>query len=231
MKILLVNPNSSEKVSRNMRDVLSPPEGVILETYTAPDSAPREITGVETSKTSESIVLEDIRQRGIAENYDGFIVCCYSDHPLIKSLSALSGKPVIGIMQATLLYSLLNPNLQKLFILTSTSGWEPLLDQGIQDFLGVKEFPSTKFQRTVGLDIAVTNLANEEEYGKIRDKVTHILKDEYKGDHIDCVLLGCAGMAGLNTKLSTDFPGVLFIDSVEIALEFLMGLVRFSKNK
>lgn len=231
MKILLVNPNSSEKVSRNMRDVLTPPEEVDLETYTAPASAPREITGVETSKTSESIVLNDIRNRNIAEKYDGFIVCCYSDHPLIKSLAALSGKPVIGIMQATLLYALLNPSLQKLFILTSTSGWEPILDQGIIDFLGVDEFPIKKFQKTIGLDIAVTNLANEEEYGKIREKVTHILKSQYKEDSIGCVLLGCAGMAGLNTKLSSDFPGILFVDSVEIALEFLIGLVRFSTIK
>ena len=81
-----------------------------------------------------------------------------------------------------------------------------------------------------GLDIAVTNLANEEEYSKIREKATHILKTQYKADNIDCVLLGCAGMAGLNKKLSSDFPGVLFIDSVEIALELLIGLVRFSNH-
>ncbi|KAI5970392.1 DCG1 [Candida margitis] len=229
MKILLVNPNSSEKVSRNMRNVLSPPESVNLDTYTAPDSSPREITGIETSKQSETVVLEDIKNRRIAEEYDGFIVCCYSDHPLIKSLAALSNKPVMGIMQATLLYALSNPNIQKSFILTSTSGWEPLLDQGIIDFLGVDGFPAKKFQKTIGLDIAVTNLANEEEYGKIREKVRFILGHQYKTDNIDCVLLGCAGMAGLNSKLGADFPGVFFIDSVEIALELLIGLIRFSK--
>ncbi|KAI5958354.1 DCG1 [Candida theae] len=231
MKILLVNPNSSANVSHNMRAVLSPPDGVELETYTAPESAPREITGVETSKTSESIVLDDIKKRNIADNYDGFVVCCYSDHPLIRSLAALSGKPVIGIMQATLLYALSNANLQKSFILTSTSGWEPILDKGIVDFMGVDKFPAKKFQRTIGLDIAVTNLANEEEYGKIRIKVADILNEKYKDDEINCVLLGCAGMAGLSAKLAADFPGVLFVDSVEIALEFIVGLVRFSKLK
>ena len=42
-------------------------------------------------------------------NYDGYLVCCYSDHPLVYSLGKLTKKPVMGIMQATLLFALLQP--------------------------------------------------------------------------------------------------------------------------
>ncbi|KAI5960442.1 DCG1 [Candida pseudojiufengensis] len=230
MKILIINPNSSVKVTNNLKDILKVPKGVELSFYTAPSSAPKEITGNETSKLSEEIVLNDIKESDISKDYDGFMVCCYSDHPLIKSLSELSKKPVMGIMQATLLYTLSNPNVKKSFILTSTKEWEPILDSGIVDFFGLKEFPKDRFQKTIGLDINVTNLADEKQYGEIKTKLNYILNDLYSNDHINCVLLGCAGMAGLDSKLSIDFPGIYFIDSCKIATEFLTGLIRFNEQ-
>ena len=44
----------------------------------------------------------------------------------------------------------------------------------------------------------VTNLADEEQFSKIYN-VTKSIFNEYKD--VGCVLLGCAGMAGLDTKL------------------------------
>ncbi|KAI5953482.1 DCG1 [Candida jiufengensis] len=230
MKLLIINPNSSEKVTNNLKGILRSPENVNLSFYTAPSNAPKEITGEKTSKESEIIVLKDIKDKNIANDYDGFMVCCYSDHPLVRSLSELSKKPVMGIMQATLLYTLSNPNVTRSFILTSTSEWESILDKAITNYFGYKEFPVNRFQKTIGLNINVTNLADKEEYGKIKKKVNHILNEQYKNDHINCVLLGCAGMAGLDSKLSTDFPEIYFIDSCKIATEFLIGLVRFNKQ-
>lgn len=45
-----------------------------------------------------------------------------------------------------------------------------------------------------------------------------------------CVLLGCAGMAGLDKKLGNTFPGIKFIDSVKIGVQFLESLVRFDRE-
>lgn len=49
---------------------------------------------------------------------------------------------------------------------------------------------------------------------------------EYASDNIDCVLLGCAGMAGLDEKLHAEFPHIVFIDSVKAGVEFLVSLTR-----
>lgn len=227
MKLLIINPNSSEKVTANLSEILTTPEGFSLHFYTAPKEAPAEISGEETSIESEKIALADLLKIGAHTRYDGYLVCCYSDHPLIYSLAKHTKKPILGIMQATLLYSLLNPRVKKLFILTSFNEWEGLLDKGVEDFVGTSGFPIGKFERTKALDISVLSLSDPEEYKKIHKRVEDILQREYARKDINCVLLGCAGMAGLDEKLTNSFPGVLFIDSVKIGVELLAGLVRF----
>lgn len=229
--ILVVNPNSSTSVTDNLKNILVNPPLVEFEFYTGPPESPKEINGHETSVLSEKAVLPDLLAKGSIDKHDGFLICCYSDHPLIHSLGKLTDKPVIGIMQATLLYALLNPSVTKLFILTSVNEWEPLLDKAITDFVGADSFPVRKFQRTKGLDVSVLSLSDPEEYAKITTRVTDILHSEYAQDGIDCVLLGCAGMAGLDEKLASTFPGVQFIDSVKIGVEFLTGLIRFQSNQ
>lgn len=229
LSLLVVNPNSSEKVTTNLEKILVAPPGVDLTFYTAPSSAPKEIDGNHTSILSEHSVLPDLLAKDVASKYDGFLICCYSDHPLIYSFGKHTKKPILGIMQATLLYSLLNPSVNKLFILTSVDEWELILDNAITSFIGTTEFPAKKFQKTKALNVSVLNLSDPNEFAKIYNKVKKFL-DEYANDSIDCVLLGCAGMAGLDSKLTEAFPGIQFIDSVKIGVELLTGLVRFNKQ-
>lgn len=229
VKILVINPNSSEQVTKNLEKTITQPENVQLFFYTGPSDSPKEITPT-TSLQSEKAVLEDFKVN-IEDrlNYDGYLVCCYSDHPLVYSLGKLTKKPVMGIMQATLLFALLQPTTKttRLFILTSTSEWELVLDQSIIDFVGADNFPVKKFEKTRGLNVNVTNLADEEQFSKIYN-VTKSIFNEYKD--VGCVLLGCAGMAGLDTKLGEKFPNVRFIDSVKIGIEQLVTLIRFDRQ-
>lgn len=232
MKLLVINPNSSKKVTDNLATILHTPPGFTLHYYTAPEAAPKEISGEETSLLSEKVVLPDLLERNAHKEYDGYLICCYLDHPLVYSLGKHTNKPIMGIMQATLLYALLNPTVKKLFILTSFNEWEPLLDAGVHKFTvgdAKVDFPIGKFQRTKALDISVLSLNDPEEFQKIVDRVDSIINGEYKG--ADCVLLGCAGMAGLDEKLSQKFPDVLFIDSTKIGVELLSSLVRFESAR
>lgn len=231
LKLLIINPNSSEKVTSDLEESITPPPGLSLHFYTAPADAPKEITGTETSVKSGQVVLENLQERDLLRGFDGFLVCCYSDHPLVHSISTLTDKPILGIMQATLLYSLLRPSPRKLFVLTSGSGWNPLLDQAIVDFFGCGTFPQTRFQKTQALDIEILSLNDKANFEAVTNKVRDLLEVEYGADDIGCVLLGCAGMAGLDAKLTEVFPQVEFIDSVKIGVELLAGLARFQSNK
>ncbi|CUM67939.1 uncharacterized protein PRCAT00005652001 [Priceomyces carsonii] len=228
--VFIINPNSSESVTNNLKNVLVMSPNVEYNFYTAPPEAPKEISGHKSSLESERIVLPDLLKKGVLDKYDGFLVCCYSDHPLIHSLGQRTRKPVLGIMQATLTYSLLSSLVNKLFILTSFSDWEPLLDQGIIDYVGSDRFPLGKFQKTKALNISVLDLSDPKEFAKIRERVNYFLNVEYAKEKINCVLLGCAGMAGLDSKLSESFPNVLFIDSVKVGVDLLVTLIKFNST-
>lgn len=228
--LLVINPNSSKKVTDDLeRTVVAPPD-VVLEFYTAPAASPKEITGTETSIKSGEIVLEDLVKKGLLKKYDGYLVCCYSDHPLVHSIPSQTAKPVLGIMQATLLYSLLRSSPKKLFVLTSGKDWNPLLDQAIVDFFGCGTFPLNKFQKTQSLDIEIVSLNDERNFAEVTAIVRQLLEVKYAADDIDCVLLGCAGMAGLDSKLTEVLPHIQFVDSVKIGVELLVALARFRPN-
>ncbi|GEQ72467.1 hypothetical protein JCM33374_g6154 [Metschnikowia sp. JCM 33374] len=224
--ILVINPNSSTKVTDNLRGILRAPENITLEFYTAPATSPKEIDGTETSILSEQATLPDLLEKNLHTAHDGYLVCCYSDHPLIASLAKQTKKPVLGIMQATLLYSYANARLNKSFVLTSTSGWNSILDEAITAFAGSGVFPASKFQHTRALDVSVLSLADASEFKKISDRLDVFL-EEYKDDGIDCVLLGCAGMAGLDEKLGALYPDIEFIDSCKAGVAFLVSLMSF----
>lgn len=228
--ILIINPNSSQKVTDNLEKILAPPPGIRLHFYTGPSSAPKEIDGEETLHLSEQAVLGDLLEQNLHKKHKGYLVCCYSDHPLVHSLAKHTKAPVLGIMQATLLYSYANARLTKTFVLTSTSGWNDLLDKAIVAFAGAGTFPTQKFQRTRALDVLVLSLADPHEFKKISDRLDSVLR-EYKSDNINCVLLGCAGMAGLDDKLSALYPDIVFVDSVKIGVEFVTGLMHFESER
>lgn len=228
MSILVINPNSSQKVTDNLEKILVAPPNIKLSFYTAPPDAPEEIDGEPALIISEKVVLSDLLSKGLQNQYSGFLVCCYSDHPLVYSLAKQTTAPVLGIMHATLLYSYANARLTKSFVMTSTSGWNDTLDEAIVKFAGADTFPSKKFNRTRALDVLVLKLSDPTEFKKITDRV-EVFLEEYSDDNIDCILLGCAGMAGLDDKLSEKFPGIVFVDSVKIGVEFLTGLMHFGK--
>lgn len=226
LSLLVINPNSSTSVTENLRKTVTAPHGTTLEFYTAPASAPREISGSETLKESEEAVLPDILEKKLLDAHDGFLVACYSDHPLVRSLAQHTTKPILGIMQATLLYSFGNQRFRKLIVITSTSGWLPLLDEATTQFAGSGKFPEARFYKSRALDVLVLNLSDSSEFEKIADRVGHILRENGQSEPIDCVLLGCAGMAGLDAKLRQRFPDVEFIDSVKAGVSFLRSLAE-----
>ncbi|KAF8002900.1 hypothetical protein HF325_002145 [Metschnikowia pulcherrima] len=152
--ILVINPNSSVKVTNNLRNILKAPAGLTLEFYTAPSSSPEEIDGTETLILSEKATLPDLLEKKLHLAHDGYLVCCYSDHPLTRT--------------------------------------------------------------------------DASEFKKISDRVDLFLQ-EYKNEKIDCVLLGCAGMAGLDEKLAEIYPDIEFVDSCKAGVAFLLSLMAFAK--
>lgn len=218
-KFLIINPNSSVSVTQNLKSLLPVPPNVQLDFYTAPKVAPLEIDGYDTSIASAEIVYPEI-VRDHLKNYDAFLVCCYSDHPLINELRKVTDKPILGIFQATITYAL-TQSPAKFGILTSTRSWEAILDKAVFDFFGGADVPL--FTGTVASNVNVTKLGDDEYFQQVVDKAKILAE---RGSKI--IILGCAGLSGLESKLKAAIPGVQFVDSVKIGTELLNTIVRFS---
>lgn len=223
VNILVINPNSSVSVTETIREAIGPRSDIDLGYYTAPPTAPKEINGDETAAQSEAAVLEDLKKNSaLVDGFEVFLVCCFSDHPLVYSLPRLTGKPAVGMMQATLAYTILTATIEKLIILTSVRSWEPLLDKALARFMGTGTFPSGKFEKTRALEVGVVDLAKSFEI--VCQRMESIL-GEYKGS-VNAVILGCAGLTGMGPQLQKRFRGIEFVDGIITGVEFLSSIAH-----
>jgi len=217
---LIVNPNSSKSVTENLEQILPVPPNTTLKYYTGPPSAPPEIDGPETSKQSAEACFPELWDSYM--DHDGFLICCYSDHPLIYKLREITKKPVLGIFQASVTYAV-TTSPSKFGILTSTSSWEPILNEAVKGFFGNVDVPL--FTGTVASNINVLKLGDPKYFKKLIERAQICVDAGAK-----TILLGCAGLSGLEEKLEAEFDGVRFIDSVKFGSELLNTLVRFNKT-
>lgn len=144
MKILVINPNSTESVTVGLQKSLDPvaPAGVELGYFTAPKKAPPSSHTFHLSCLCGVYCFEELLRIGAFEEYDAFLVCCCSggsrvrlledavarlteavccpcaDHPLqhmIRDhLRSTSRKPAIGMFEAGISHCLMLGKVQRL---------------------------------------------------------------------------------------------------------------------
>ncbi|GME83501.1 unnamed protein product [Ambrosiozyma monospora] len=235
-RILIINPNSSESMTQGLSTLITtPPSGFQLEFFTAPPTAPPSINNSEEGLLSCQECLKELKSKPIKYlEYDGYLVGCYSDHPLVYELRKLVGTKaqVMGIFQASVLYSLNSASEEnKVAILTSGKDWEPILDEAVYRFFNGKGAVEKKtyseslppiFIPTLAAGVDVLKLADPDNYNILKNKVNQLI-----AQNASTILLGCAGLATLDGKLSSDFPNVTFVDSVKAGIELLVAYIRF----
>ena len=105
-------------------------------------SGPASINNNEDAEESLRHCITELNER---LDYDGFIVACYSKHPLIDWLehrikSKNQARPVIGIMQASVSRSIqLIDRSGRFGIVTTSSDWQPLLTNAVQEMAGTRD--------------------------------------------------------------------------------------------
>lgn len=185
-----------------------------ISTYTAP-SGPNSINNEDDADKSAEIVFEDLRNKNkdLLNHNDGFIVACYSLHPLTEKIKSIlpydhSGS-VIGIFEASVLISqelLLwprdstKPRLGQFGIVTTGRYWEQVLTDGAKEIMARENIPSHFFSRVVstGLSAAELHTMPAEEVRSRMIEATKKLLDE---ESVQVICLGCAGMAGMDATV------------------------------
>ncbi len=215
MKILCINPNSSSEVTEGIEK--------ICKEYALPGTeveiklikeAPSGIESYHDAAISEKYLLE--RFKGWKEKYDGFIIACHSDIG-VDLLRELTDKPVIGIGEASMLFAL--PLGHKFSILSLKRKKIPQKEDLVKKY-GLENRCAS---------IRATGLGVVAHYKEKREKLIQEGEKAVKEDRAEVLILGCAGMAGLDKEIEK-IVGVPVIDGVVSALMLMESLIRYGAS-
>lgn len=215
MKILCINPNSSQEVTVGIEN--------ICKNYALPTTeievkcikeAPPGIESYHDAAISEKYLLDKFEEW--EEQYDGFIVACHSDVG-VDLLRELTAKPVIGIGEASMLFAL--PLGHKFSILSLKRKKIPQKENLVKKYGFENRCASI---RVTGLGVVDNDMGKREKL--IQEGIKAV-----KEDGAEVLILGCAGMAGIDKEIEK-IIGVPVIDGVVSALLIMEALIRYGVN-
>jgi allantoin racemase len=217
MRLLVVNPNTSREMTETIR-VAAEAAGRVIDVEVdtvCPAGGPESIEGRFDEIVSAYWTLECVMQ--VVERYAGVVVACYGPHPAIEGIREATDVPCLGIMEASALYAL--PLGSRFSIVTTSPRWQPLLEEGVM-LLGLSERCASV--RSSGL--AVLDL-DRLPAAQVRARLAEEARAAVEQDGAEVILLGCAGMAGLQETVA-DAAGVPVVDPVWAGVTLVGALAR-----
>ncbi|MFC1564030.1 aspartate/glutamate racemase family protein [candidate division KSB1 bacterium] len=210
MKILIINPNSDPEMTETIRKAAEIyADGDFEVDCKLTPGAPKFIETYEDDIQCSHGMLQLVREN--EDKADAFIVACHDD-PNLDAIKEITAKPVVGIGEASMKIATMLGH--KFSVLStdkhSVPGKEALVRKyHLQDQLASVKAP----------DEAITDLSDFQSFLKVASTAV----DE---DMAEVIVLGCAGLAGMDKKLEKEL-NVPVLDGVVCALIIAVGLVRY----
>lgn len=215
-RILVINPNSTEAVTRGIDDACAPLRiagGPQIECVTLAEGPP----GIESQQHVDGVVapmLDLVRRR--EADCAAFVIACYSD-PGLHSVREATRKPVLGISECGILTAL---------TLGHRFGVIAILGKSIPRHLrylgamGVLD----RLAGELPVGLGVTELSDAERtFGRMVD-VGKALRDAHGAN---VVVMGCAGMARYRKPLQDEI-GIPVVEPTQAAVAMAIGRVRLN---
>ena len=214
-RILVVNPNSNDVVTKGLADALAPiafKDGPEIDCVTLKEGP----YGIETQEHVESVTLPLRRLVAGSNEVDAFVIACYSDPGLHVCREATS-RPVFGINEAGVLTALARAERFGVIAIGQRSirrHVRYMRQMGLLDrFAG---------ERPLNMSVAET-AAGE----KTLERMIEVGKELRDRDGADAIVMGCAGMARHRQPLEAAL-GVPVIDPTQAAVAMAIGAVQFA---
>ncbi len=216
MRILVINPNSTEAVTRGIDQAVEPLRmagGPAIDCVTLKEGPP----GIETQQHVDSVaqpLLKLVRERD--GEYAAFVIACYSD-PGLHSVREATKKPVLGISECGILTAL---------TLGHRFGVIAILEKSIPRHLryvgalGVTD----RLAGELAVGIPVVELSNEDKTFRRMVEVGKALRERHGAD---VVVMGCAGMARYRKPLQ-DAISIPVVEPTQAAVAMAIGRVRLN---
>lgn len=214
VKICVINPNSTASMTEKIHEAAcaAANEGTEIVTRSPPRN-PASIEGYYDEARAAVGVLDEIA-RAEKEGADGFVIACFGDPGLLAARELARG-PVVGIAEAAMhVASFISEG----FAIVSMPARALTGMQRLVSAYGMQE----RCRRVRMIDLPV--LALEDEGFDAHRVVVEECAKAVREDQVDCVLLGCAGMADLAADV-TARVGVPAIDGVAAAVKMVESLV------
>jgi allantoin racemase len=211
-RIVVINPNSNEAVTRGLDDALRPlgfadgPEIVCTTLAEGP-------YGIETQADVESVAMPLRRLVESDNGADAFVIACYSD-PGLHVCREGTDRPVFGIAESGVLTALAR---------AETFGVIAIKQRSIRRHVRyLRQMGLT--ERLAGerpLEMSVAETASGEGTLERLVAVGRALRDE---DGAGAIVMGCAGMARHRRALEQEL-GIPVIDPTQAAVTMALGTV------
>jgi len=218
VRILVINPNSTEAVTRGIDEAVEPLRmagGPAIDCVTLKEGPP----GIETQQHVDGVVqplLKLVRER--ESEYAAFVIACYSD-PGLHSVREATRKPVLGISECGILTALTLGHKFGVIAILQKSIPRHLRYVGA---LGVTE----RLAAELPVGIPVVELSDEKKTFGRMVQVGKTLREEHGAD---VVVMGCAGMARYRKPLQDEI-GVPVVEPTQAAVAMAIGRVRLNWN-
>jgi allantoin racemase len=214
MKIMVINPNTSESMTCHLRIELDQIKRADTELrVVCPDKGPETIESAYDEAYAIPPTLELV-QKANEEGFDAVILACFSD-PGLEAAKEISKIPVIGIEESALhLAAMLGA---RFTILTPRRERIPVRREHVH-MKGMGHFLASV--RSLDLSVAETDA----DPAKTKKRVLEVAQTAIESDGAEVIILGCAGMAGYAPELESKL-GAKVLDPTAVALKVAEAMV------
>jgi allantoin racemase len=214
MKILVVNPNTSESMTKHIKKELDPIKRRDTElTVVCAETGPETIESAYEEAFAIPPTLNWVK-RANQQGYDAVVIACFSD-PGLEAAKEISTIPVIGIGEAT--YHMAAMLGAKFTIMTIRKEYIPAVREQVHK-RGLDYYLASV--KDLGLSVSETDAHPE----KTKKRVLDFAKQAVEEDGAEVIILGCAGMSGYAPEIEKKL-GAKVLDPTAVALKIAEAMV------
>jgi allantoin racemase len=213
LRIHIVNPNTTTTMTQGIAAAAKATALPGVEIVASePEFGPASIEGYYDGAFAVPGLLARVTEAEAA-GADAHVIACFDDTGLDAARSAVAS-PVIGIGEAA--YHAASMVGVRFSVITTLSRSIPVIQDNLTRY-GLAQ----RCARVRASDIPVLSL--EKDAGAAEERIGREIEQALADDDVDCIVLGCAGMADLAERFSKRFQ-VPVIDGVAAGVVFAVAL-------
>jgi allantoin racemase len=215
MKILVLNPNTSEAVTARVAGVIhkiARPETQVVVTQIS--HGPEGLESCYDESVASPFILEAVQEAN-RNGFDAVVIAAFCD-PVLEAAKEISTVPVYGLEETAFSVALLLGN--KFSILTEKKHKVAVKQQHVR-----KHGLESRFASVRPLNMGVTEIAIDPE--KVKRTGIEIGRRMVEEDGAEVIIMGCASMAGYSEDLERAI-GVPILDPVAVTFKVVEALTE-----